>query len=260
MNIKEIIIVISIAVGSLLLGYISKITLRKSKKLHLNFLGSFLQTAFIVLGIVLILNKFPSYQKFSNTVLMSSSLLVAVLGFAFQTPLSDIVSGIFISLFRPFEVGDRVTLKTENITGIIESISIRHTVIKSFTNSRLIIPNHLANQEIIENSNIEDSISANFLDVTVSYESDISKAKDIMKNVIIEHSLTLNEDDADSRFDTFVYTRMFGENGIELRASVWTKNVSDNFLACSDIRDAIIKEFKNNNIAIPYHRMEIINN
>lgn len=257
LEVNEIIYIAVIAICSIILGYFFKIVFKRSKKLHLKFLGSFLQTALIIIGLVIILNRIPAYQKFSDTVLMSSSLLIAVLGFAFQTPLSDIVAGIFISLFKPFEVDDRVTLKSQNITGIIESISIRHTVIRSFTNSRLIIPNHIANQEIIENNNIRDSRSANFLDVQIDYDSDINEAKEIIKKIIDEHPLTIKVDDNGEPNKTYVFTREFADNGIWLRANVWTKDVSSNFIACSEIRDEILKQFKENNIVIPYPHVEI---
>lgn len=255
---NEIIYITVIAVCSIILGYFFRIIFKRSKKLHFKFLGSFLQTTLIIIGLVVILNRIPAYQKFSDTVLMSSGLLVAVLGFAFQTPLSDIVAGIFISLFKPFDVNDRVTFKTENITGIIENISIRHTVIRSFTNSRLIIPNHIANQEIIENNNIRDSRTANFLDVQIEYNSDIRKAKDIIKKIIDKHPLTIKIDDNGETNKTYVFTRELADNGIWLRANVWTEDVSSNFIACSEIRDEILKQFEKNNIKIPYQHVEVI--
>lgn len=205
-----------------------------------------------------ILNLFPAYQRFSDTILTSSSLLVVVLGFAFQTSLSDVIAGIFISIFKPFEVNDRVVFKTENITGVVESISIRHTIIRTFTNSRLVVPNHIANEEIIENNHMEDSRSSNFIDVTVDYECDLEKAKEIIRKCIEEHPDTINPEGEELSNYTKVFTREFQESGIALRASAWTKNVDTNFAACSDIRDNIIKEFKKNDIKIPYNYIEII--
>ena len=214
--------------------------------------------AIVVACITIILRQFPSYQKFSDTILMSSSLLVVVLGFAFQTSLSDIIAGVFISMFKPFKINDRIILKSQNIAGTVENVTIRHTIIKTYTNSRLIIPNHIANNEIIENNNITDTRSSNFVDIQIDYESDVEKAKEIFRNVIEKHPDTINPTGDEENGYTYIYTRELAESGIVLRASVWTNDISTNFKACSEIRDELLKEYRKNNIKIPYPHTEIV--
>ena len=70
--------------------------------------------------------QFEAFQKFSETLLMSSSLLVVVLGFAFQTSLEDFIAGILISIFKPFNIDDRITLTGMNVSGYIENITINN--------------------------------------------------------------------------------------------------------------------------------------
>ena len=204
-----------------------------------------------------ILNNFKGFQTFSATILTSSSLLVVVLGFAFQSALTDFIAGIFISFFKPFDINDRITLKDQNITGTIENITIRHTVIKTFTNTRLIVPNSIMNQAVIENSHMVDPRSSNFIDVLVSYDTDIDKAKEIIKDCIESHPLTINVNGPEKRDYTYVFTREFGDSGIWLRASVWTSTVDENFKTCSEIREAIIKDFRLFNIEIPYNKLDV---
>lgn len=257
-TVKTLIYIAIVIATSVILFQVCNFLFKKSKKLHIKFFGSLIKVIICIAGIVLILNLFPSYQKFSDTILTSSSLLVVVLGFAFQTSLSDVIAGIFISVFKPFEVNDRVILKTENISGIVETISIRHVVIRTFTNSRLVVPNHIANEEIIENNHIEDTRSANFLDVSVDYDCNLEKAKQILKECIENHPDTINPDGEKTKDYTYVFTRELGDNGIFLRANVWTKDVESNFKACSEIRDELLKRYKEENIKIPYPHTEII--
>ena len=150
-----------------------------------------------------------------------------------------------------------IVLKSQNISGIIEDITIRHTVIRTFTNSRLIIPNSIMNQEIIENNHKTDSRSSNFIDILISYDTDIEKAKEIMQMCIERHPNTINIDGDKIQGYTYVFTREFSQNGILLRASVWTKTVDENFITCSEIRDDILKEFKLNNLKMSYQHIEI---
>ena len=255
---KTILYCIIVAAISVLLYNVIAHSFKKAKTLHVKFCGQLLKLFVIILGLSLILKNFPAYQKFYSTILTSSSLLVVVLGFAFQTSLSDIIAGLFISLFKPFEVNDRVTLKTQNITGIIESITLRHVVVKTFTNSRLVIPNHVANEEIIENNHIEHKKSANFLDVMVDYGCDLQKAKRILKEIIQNHPKTINPDGNKEDDFVYVYTRELADSGIWLRANVWTEDVNTNFKVCSEIRDELLKRYNEEGIKIPYPHTEVI--
>lgn len=257
-NLKLLVYIASVIVISFIAFNVSGKLFQKANTLHIKFCGSLVKLLIVILGATLILRNFPSYQKFYKTILTSSSLLVVVLGFAFQTSLSDIIAGLFISVFKPFEVNDRVTLKTQNITGIVESITLRHIVVRTFTNSRLVIPNHIANEEIIENNHIEDTRSANFLDVMVDYDCDLEKAKQILKEIIENHPDTINPNGDKKKDFTFVYTRELADNGIWLRANVWTKNVDVNFKVCSEIRDELLKRYKQENIKIPFPHTEIV--
>ena len=241
----------------LIMKFINKV-FKNPDKIYLKFIKSFLHVLIAIIAIICILNNFEGFQTFSATILTSSSLLVVVLGFAFQTSLSDFIAGIFISFFKPFDINDRITLKSTGISGTIEDITIRHTVIKTFTNSRLIVPNSIMNKEIIENSHMVDTRSANFMDVLVDYKVDINLAKDIIKKCIENHPETIDFEGKQTKDYTYIFTREFGQNGIWLRANVWTKTVDTNFKTCSEIRDDILKEFHKNNIYIPYQHMEII--
>lgn len=257
---KHIIIIIAIVGTTLIILKIIGIIYNKffsiQKQLHIKFFKNFIQVLIVIFAVYNIFNQFDSFQSFSTTILTSSSLLVVVLGFAFQTSLEDFIAGILISIFKPFNIDDRIYLTKSNISGTIENITIRHTIIKTFNNSRLIIPNSIMNKEIVENSHIIDTRSGNFLDVVISYESDLAKAKEIITDIIKNHPKTI---DMRSEVDVLlgkpaiiVYIRELGENGIHLRSTVWTENVDDNFLACSEIREKIIKEFAKNEIEIPY--------
>lgn len=248
------IVIICIAAILALKG-INKI-FKQPDKIHLKFIRSFLKVFVCIIAIVCILNNFEGFQTFSATILTSSSLLIAVLGFACQSSLTDFIAGIFISFFKPFDINDRITLKDKNISGTIEDVTIRHTVIKTFTNSRLIIPNSLMNQAVVENNHMTDARSGNFMDVLVSYDTDLDKAKEVIIHCIESHPETISIDETKDHY-TYVFTREFAESGIWLRANVWTETVDANFRVCSEIRDSILKEFRKNHIEIPYNKMDL---
>lgn len=213
-------------------------------------------------GLLFIISQIPQLSKVTQTILAGSGILALAISLSAQESLNNIISGLFITLFKPFEVGDRVTLVNSKITGTIEDITLRHTVIKTFINSRVVIPNSTINKEIIENSNLIDSKASSFIDVSVAYESDIDKAISIMASIIGKHPYYVDirtDEEKRTQPKVKVFLRELGESAVILRANMWTQTVGDNFEACSDVRLQIKKAFDANGIEIPYTKYKIIN-
>lgn len=234
---------------------------KEKNQIHMKFFKNFLQTAIVIIGIYQIGVRFDNFKHFSETILTSSSLLVVVLGFAFQTSLEDFIAGIFISIFKPFNINDRVTLTEMNISGYIEDITIRHTVIRTFNNNRLIIPNSKMNKEVIENTHLIDPKTSGFMDVLISYDSNIDLAKRLMTKIICNHPLVIDIRTEEEKLNNIpqvtIYIRELADDGISLRGNVTTENIDLNFKACSEIRETILKEFKKHNIEIAYRHTTI---
>ena len=121
-----------------------------------------------------IIELIPGMSQFTSQILMSSSLIVVVLGFVFQEGLTNIVHGLILSVFKPFKTGDRVhiTIDGEGITGFIVSMDARHTVIQNVVNSsRVIVPNSKMDMCLIENNYFEGNQTASsFLDVRITLD------------------------------------------------------------------------------------------
>lgn len=236
---------------------------KNNKKIHHVFIENFIKFIVVLFAIFKIGNQNEAFHEFSTTILASSSLLVVVLGFALQKGLENIIHGIIISIFHPFNIGDRVTitLNGEKVTGYIESINLHHTIINNLiTGSSKIVPNSIMDTTPLENfnyNNIEETkVYKNPVDISISYESNITMAKQIIKETIennkfvreVYNEKTINTDN----YQVNVLTRELQDSGISLRAFVYTLSLNDNFEACSEIRDELLKKFKENNIEIPY--------
>lgn len=252
-----------------LIGYVINIAINmiynhtvKTESINNKYIKNIIQAIVAICCTLFIFDMFESTRKFTNLILASSGLMVAVLGFAAQESIGNIINGLFISLFKPFEIGDRINLLNSNITGITEDISLRHTVLRTFSNSRVIIPNSVMNKEILENSHFKDTIAGNFLDITISYDSDINKAIEIIKSLVGNHTnyVDIRSEEEMHNEKVEVLIRELGVNGIHLRTTVWTNDIGNNFKTCSDLRMSLLKEFKDNDIKIPYNHLEIIDN
>ena len=220
--------------------------LKKKNNIHTNFLKGVLQALIIIFFLIQIGSLSDAMAGFFNSILMSSSLLVVVLGFVFQEGLSNIVHGFILTFFKPFDIGDRVNITIDGvtITGYIQSINLRNTVIRNvYNNSSVIVPNAKMDLCVIDNSYFDErSVSSNFLDVEITYESNLDKACQLLSSVIDAHPLVQQAKKADEP-DTSVLVSQLGANGVTLRARVVTSTIEENFTACSDIRKELIHSF-----------------
>jgi small-conductance mechanosensitive channel len=200
----------------------------------------------------------PNLRALASSLLAGAGILAVSVGFASQHALSNIISGAFIIIFKPFRVNDRVTLK--GLTGIIEDISLRHTVIRDFENRRIIIPNAVISDEVIINSDFGDDKICKWIDIGISYDSDIEKAKMLMKAAILHHPLFIDHRSAQQVEENEelapVRVLSLGDSSVNLRGWAWAQNAADAFRMSCDLYEIIKLSFDNEGIEIPFpHRM-----
>lgn len=214
----------------------------------------------VVIAIIMITTAFQITMALSgsksnfSTLLASSGVITVVLGFAAQESLGNVISGFFIMCFKPFVVGDRVVLANSNITGYVEDITLRHTIIRTYFNSRYIIPNSKMNSEVIENSSLIDERAGMYLDVMIALDADVDRAVSIIQETIAQNPSVLDlrsEEDKKNKVPiSKVSVRNISLYGIELRSSVWAVNVDASFNILSDLRIQVIKNLRQEGIAL----------
>ena len=199
----------------------------------------------------------PQLRTLSNSLLAGAGILAVAVGFASQHALGNIISGFFIILFKPFKVNDR--LEVRDLIGIVEDVSLRHTIIRDFENKRIIIPNTIISNEIIINANIVDNKICRWIDVGISYDSDVDLAKEIMADEVLKHPLHIDprtqEQIDDGEPEVIVRVLSLGEFSVILRAWAWAKDAPDGFVMSCDLLESIKKRFEAQGIEIPFpHR------
>ena len=84
-----------------------------------------------------------------TAILTTSGILVAILGLALQPNLSNILSGVFVSLERPFRPNEWITI--DDKTGVVLDVNWRSTKIRTFENTEVVIPNELVAKSTLQN-------------------------------------------------------------------------------------------------------------
>ena len=257
--IKLAIIIALWSAGMVALNQIFNMILKRKEQIHIKFLRSISKVILSITAGICVSSLFTTTKALSATLLTSSSLLVAIVGFAAQQVLADVVSGVMLSWSRPFNLGEKINISSLGISGIVEDLTVRHTVIRTYHNSRMIIPNSVINKAIVENSNYNNDYIGNYMEISVSYESDLEKAIVIMRRTIEEHPLVVDVREDKTEGDKVkVSVKELGDDGIILKSTVWTQNIDDNFAACSDIRRLIKQHFDAAGIQIPYRHLQVV--
>ena len=265
-TLRVLVYVLGILIATILLAKLMQALLKKlSKKLaqrndrysgsvSQKMLMKFIVIVIYALGIVTAVNQIPRLTGTLATVLAGSGLLAVIIGFAAQESFGNLISGVFLTLFKPFDVGDRITLTEKNITGYVEDITLRHTVIRTLSYTRALIPNAIMGSAIVENVEYVDGVLPQVpIHVDVAYDTDLDLAVRVMKDALAAHPLCAG--DTPPR----VLVTGFGSSGIAMLGYLPIRDASLFSPAASDARILVKKAFDQNGITIPYQTITISN-
>jgi small conductance mechanosensitive channel len=216
-----------------------------------------------VVGIGVAIFMIPSLKALSISLFAGAGVLAIIIGFASQAAFANIVSGIFIAIFKPFRVGDTIQFgSNSDKRGVVEDITLRHTVIRNFENKRFVVPNSIISGEIVENYNLGDDKICRFVDFGISYDSDINKAMKIMREEAMKHPLHIDnrkKDEIDRGIPTVVIRTIgFSDSSVNLRAWVWAKDPPSAYEMGCDLNKSIKEKFDKEGIEIPFPYRTIV--
>ncbi len=213
-----------------------------------------------VMGFLLLLSLIPELRNLSLALFAGAGFAGIVIGLAAQNAFSNIISGIFLSIFQPFRLGERVKIGEEY--GTIEDITLRHTVLKTWDNRRLVIPNAQINEASIVNYSMNDEkILMNF-EMGISYDSDIDLALKIMIEEAQKHPDLLDVQEHADFLDQkdVVKVRVIGTGdfSVNLRLYAWTKDQPSAMKMKFDLIESIKKRFDKEGVEIPFPYRTIV--
>jgi small-conductance mechanosensitive channel len=141
---------------------------------RLRFLRRAIQAAIIIVGFALALAQFTSLDRLAATVLASSAIAAAVVGFAARQVLANGIAGIVLAVTQPLRIGDLVTFEGE--TGTVEDVSLTYTWLRTGSDARLIIPNERLAAGVLRNDSIRSPVVALEISVWLAPDANESAA------------------------------------------------------------------------------------
>ncbi len=242
----KVILIISLVllITTLLMRLIKRIVYRRlTQDSQLKFKSVFSFLNYFVYTLVVLISLQSLGFNLTALFTASAALLVGI-GFALQTFFQDIISGIFILSDQSVHVGDIVEI--DGKVGRVENIKLRTTRAVTFDNRVLIIPNHKYLTSILYNWTENGIVTREHIDVGVAYGSDVQLVKEVLLKAAKEQKHLLKKP------EPVVLFMDFGESSLNFRLVFAINNSFESNLRKSDVRFAIDRLFKENNIEIPF--------
>lgn len=168
-------------------------------------------------------------------------------GLALQGSLANFAGGVLILIFKPFKVGD--VIEAQGFLGSVVEIQILYTVVNTFDNRRIVIPNgSLSNASLVNMSAYE----TRRCDMTfgIGYNDDIDKAKAICKRLIEEDERALKDP------EPLIVVGGLGDSSVDLTVRAWTKS-ADLWPFYWDMQEKVKKAFDAEGVSIPFPQRDV---
>jgi potassium efflux system protein len=170
------------------------------------------------------------------------------LGFGLQNIFNNFISGLILLFERPVQVGDVV--QVNDVWGTVMKITVRSTVVQTFDNASLIIPNSDMISNQVTNWSFKDPRLRRTITVGVAYGSDIGLVRETLLEVARAHPKVLKIPRPDVLFADFA------DSALTFKLRFWS-SIDDFLKAETDIRFEIDRLFRERKIEMPFPQRDI---
>ncbi|MCF8227984.1 MAG: mechanosensitive ion channel family protein [Bacteroidales bacterium] len=218
-------------------------------------MGFYKYCSYCLLFSIFIFYKIPYLKTHGAALFAGVGIAAIVIGFASQKAFANIISGIYILIFKPYKISDTIEFKN-GLKGVVEEITLRHTVIINYEARRIIIPNSVISDETIINSSIQDEKIKKHVVFSISYDSDIDKAISIIQDEAAKHPLCFDNRSAEDIKNNvpriLVRVVSLGDFSVDLKAYTWAKNNDEAFVLHCDLLKSVKQRFDREGVEIPF--------
>lgn len=171
------------------------------------------------------------------------------LGLGLQTLASNYVAGVVILVEKTFKDGDLIDV--DGVRGSVLETGLRATVVKTFNNTEVIIPNSILISQRLENWTKTDTVIRVDAIVGVAYGSNMQQVHAILQDQIARHADVL--DDPPPR----TFLTEFADSAVNFRFLFYVGDPAHRLSSLSDILEGIHREFERQGVEIPFPQRDI---
>ena len=250
-GVRVLLALIFFLIGIQIIKLVRRIVRRSLKKGNadvgvVQFLDSFIKVVLYVVLLFMIASGFG--LDAASVIALLGSAGVAI-GLAVQGSLSNFAGGVLILLLKPFRVDDYIKVDNEGHEGTVREIQLFYTKLTTPDNHVVIIPNgSLANSSIMNISTLGERKMD--IPVTISYNADIRRAKEVLMNILNNDEAVMQEK------DHRVFVQELADSGVKLIVRCWADN--EKYWECRwRITEQIKYALDEAGITIPYPQMDV---
>lgn len=184
------------------------------------------------------------------TVLLTASAAIFIgLGFALQQLFQDLIAGILIIIEQSLKVGDIIEINGK--VGRVQRISLRST--RAYTRNQrvMIIPNHMFMNDLLFNWTQNNTVVRDNITIQVAYGADTRLAEKILYDSVKNIPTILSDPKPNVLLDNF------GESWLDFVVNFYVNDAFGVQTIKSDLRFEVDKNFRANNIIVPFPQREL---
>jgi len=261
-----IFVIISIVIFSVVLQIIKRHLIKKVQgKKQVSNVIVFLDLLKFIFAIFLIISVVIAYHGNLGEIGFIAGLLTVALGWALQKPIAGVVAWLMIITRRPFNIGDRVLLS--GIKGDISNITLTHIFLDEVggtiegeekSGRTVMIPTSIIFDQQIVNYTEEDEYILDEVTTSITYESNLEKAEDLIKNSVNKIMKTYWENFPKNVLQEPRIRLKFKDSGIDVTVRYYTLATQRSKIS-TDITREIFKNIKKtDDVEIAYPHTEVL--
>jgi small-conductance mechanosensitive channel len=127
----------------------------RSTKTRLRFLRRLLILVVFLVLVAIALSQFTELKRLATGILASTAVLAAIIGFAAQHTIANMVAGVQLAVSQPIKIGDRISF--EEVEGRVTDITLSYTYVSPGDGTTVVIPNQMLVEGIVHNLSTEDT-------------------------------------------------------------------------------------------------------
>jgi small conductance mechanosensitive channel len=212
-----------------------------------SFLGNVARYAILGLALIFVLNRF-GVQTTSLVALLGAAGLAV--GLALQGTLSNLAAGVMLITFRPFRVGDYITISKDSVSGTVREINLFTSELTTPDNIQIIVPNGDIWASAITNYSAHDTRRCDLV-FGVAYDTDLRQAERIIRDAIAADPRARAEP------EPFVAVTNLGESSVDFTLRVWAGSADFWDMKWALLR-SIKEAFDANGVTIPFPTRTIV--
>jgi len=189
---------------------------------------------FVAVGLVFWIMDVSALKRVAVGMFASAGVVGIALGFAAQTAMANLVSGIIIAFAQPIRLCDNVRI--DNEYGAVESIGLFYTCIRTWDNRRLVIPNKILSDQTIRKYTLVDPRMPALVVLRLDYTADVDAVRALLLEEARAHPLFLAEPPPS------VQVVDADDFGVSVRLMAWAPTQADAWTLAVEVRERVVRK------------------